>query len=156
MSARPTATSLRGATATAVLSGILVLRALGDHHLSYVEVLILCLAAMALIAAATLCVNDRIESRASAILVAVGSGVGVVLTTTIGSPGEPARSLVWLDVAILVLAVVIPALLLSTRRAKPSKTTAGAPTLTHHGASPRARGRGRRPDRRPAASDPRA
>lgn len=156
MPAGRTCSSLRTALATAVLGSILTLRAIGHPQLSYAEVLILCLAALAFVTAAMLCVSDRVESRATAVLVAVGSGVGVVLNTTIGSPGEPARGLVWLDVAVLLLAVAIPSLLVTGTRPKARATLGVTPTLTDHGSSPRPRGRGRRPDRSSPASDPRA
>lgn len=146
---------VHGAAGSFVLSAILVARAVGEPQVSYLELLSLCFALCAVVAGVALCLNDRVESRGTAALVAAGSGIGVVLSTTIGSPGEPPRGLIGFDIGVLILAVAIPVLLLVDLPAKRRGTLARGSTLSEHERSLRARGRGRRPDRGSPASNPR-
>ncbi|GAA6526951.1 hypothetical protein [Intrasporangium sp. DVR] len=106
------------AIATLALAVVLAVRVLTGTFSSYVEVLALGLAAAALVTSYVLCRSSCVEGRVLAVLVAVGAGVGVLLATTVGSPGEPARPVGWVDVAVLALAAVIPTTVVLERRRK--------------------------------------
>ena len=147
----------RGAAgATFALAVLLAVRGAGGPDPSYLEVLGLGLAATAFATSYVLCRGACQEARVLAVLVAVGAGVGALLATTVGSPGEPARQPGWTDVAVLVLSVAIPTTLWVETRRKGGASEAWGPTLRAHGGTSRPRGRGRRPDRRSAAPDSRA
>ncbi|MDC5699362.1 hypothetical protein OO014_19100 [Intrasporangium calvum] len=99
-----------------LLAGTLIGRATRDGDLSYLEVLSVGLGIMAFVGACALAVRDGFAARAAAVLVATCAAAGILLGTTVGSPGEPAHPAQSMDWAVLALATAVIVITLRASR----------------------------------------
>lgn len=111
------------APAGTALLGLLLARASASTaHEPYASVLLGVLAGSALLAALRLGTARCIESRVAAAAVALATGTGVVLASTVGPPGSTAHPV---DVTVVALALAAAAVLALVVVPEPERRSAG-------------------------------
>jgi hypothetical protein len=123
----PTRSSRLATLAMTLLSGTLLTRLLLAHHRSYVDVLLLTV--LVLLAATTVKLHRDhcLESRMSAVALALVCAGGVVLTAVAGVPGQPDHDLGASALVTLALSSIVVGLLAVDRTDRPSDTAPGSP-----------------------------
>ena len=112
-----TRASVAAAAGTALLAAVHVARSLASAgSVSYVEALNVGKATLACLAALKMCRDNCFESRLAAVVLALISGLGAVLGSTLGLPGQQADAVTPGDVALVLLGLGVPLLVLHDQR----------------------------------------
>jgi hypothetical protein len=113
--------------AMSLLAATLLGRLVLGHHHSYVDVLLLTV--LVLLAATTVKLHRDhcVESRMSAMALALACAGGVVLTAVAGVPGQPGHDLGASALVTLALSTVVVGLLALDRRRRPGANGSRSP-----------------------------
>ncbi len=127
MSPARTPASKAAATATGTLALLHVEPLLLGRAAGYVAVVGAVLGVTALVTAGKLWRDNCFEARLAAVLLAVASGLGAVLSLTIGLPGEAPHEVSAAALLPVLLAVALPLLVLLDARLRGAGVTSGSP-----------------------------